>query len=143
MTDVKNGVANAKADTDADGVIAAIESIRKKEANASFAEAYAIATDPAAAAAAAAAAPYPGSDDADGGDGLGLLTREGEASRGATDRPTKRQPAPEPQTCVAKWCVGRGVSAAAFHAEYGVHFDFHGPAAVSYTHLTLPTIYSV
>ena len=130
MTDVKNGVANAKADTDADGVIAAIESIRKKEANASFAEAYAIATDPAAAAAAAAAAPYPGSDDADGGDGLGLLTREGEASRGATDRPTKRQPAPEPQTCVAKWCVGRGVSAAAFHAEYGVHFDFHGPAGV-------------
>ena len=116
VADVAAGVADEKAKKDAAGVIAALEALCRVRPG--FAEAYAIATDPAKAAAAAERASADATD--------------GAASRASSASSRAASPAPaaydDPQTSVARWCVGQGVDAATLYGEFGVGFDFHGPA---------------
>ena len=116
VADVAAGVADEKAKKDAAGVIAALEALCRVRPG--FAEAYAIATDPAKAAAAAERA------SADPTDGAAARASSA-SSRAASPAPAAYD---DPQTSVARWCVGRGVDAATLYGEFGVGFDFHGPA---------------
>ena len=116
VADVAAGVADEKAKKDAAGVIAALEALCRVRPG--FAEAYAIATDPAKAAAAAERA------SADSTDGAAARASSA-SSRAASPAPAAYD---DPQTSVARWCVGRGVDAATLYGEFGVGFDFHGPA---------------
>ena len=116
VADVAAGVADEKAKKDAAGVIAALEALCRVRPG--FAEAYAIATDPAKAAAAAERA------SADATDGAAARASSA-SSRAASPAPAAYD---DPQTSVARWCVGRGVDAATLYGEFGVGFDFHGPA---------------
>ena len=116
VADVAAGVADEKAKKDAAGVIAALEALCRVRPG--FAEAYAIATDPAKAAAAAEHAAAESTD--------GAAARASSASsRAASHAPAAYD---DPQTSVARWCVGQGVDAATLYGEFGVGFDFHGPA---------------
>lgn len=116
VADVAAGVADEKAKKDAAGVIAALEALCRVRPG--FAEAYAIATDPAKA---AAAAEHAAADRTDGA----AARASSASSRAASHAPAAYD---DPQTSVARWCVGQGVDAATLYGEFGVGFDFHGPA---------------
>ena len=70
-------------------------------------------------------------------DGQPVETTEAtEASSGFADAPTgalrtalaEARAYDTPRGAIARWCMGLGVDAAALHAEFGLGFDFHGPA---------------
>ena len=116
MDDVKAGAADDKAGKDTAGVIASLEALCR--VNKSFADAYATATDPAAARMAAAALRNitPGSPEF-----ASAMGRDPDPA-GASDEYLN------PRSAIARWCTGAGVDAPALYREYGVGFDFHGPA---------------
>jgi hypothetical protein len=70
-----------------------------------------------------------------GADGRPVETTEAtEASSGFADSSNgslvdeARASYDAPLGAIARWCMGLGVDAAALHAEFGLGFDFHGPA---------------
>tara|TARA_B110000971_G_scaffold155931_1_gene159329 strand:+ start:2893 stop:6072 length:3180 start_codon:yes stop_codon:yes gene_type:complete len=76
-----------------------------------------------------------GNGDAENDDAAGsdkTLTTPTPSKETASVQKKTQNPPPTPyltpRTCVARWCVGLGVDAAALHLEYGIGFDFHGPA---------------
>ena len=146
VNDVKDGVADARADAAAGAVDAALVNLCRVKKG--FEEQYLVACD---AEAAMEAAPRAARDAAEraafvrlsaasaevGADGRPVETTEAtEASSGFADASDGRAPNrvvearayDTPRGAIARWCMGLGVDAAALHAEFGLGFDFHGPA---------------
>jgi hypothetical protein len=139
VNDVKDGVADARADAAAGGVDAALVNLCRVKKG--FEEQYLVACD---ADAAMEAAPRAARDAAERAAGV---RRSAGAEVGADGQPVETTEAKgfadssngslvdearasydAPLGAIARWCMGLGVDAAALHAEFGLGFDFHGPA---------------
>ena len=141
VNDVKDGVADARADAAAGGVDAALVNLCRVKKG--FEEQYLVACD---ADAAMEAAPRAARDAAEraagvrrsagaevGADGQPVETTEAkglaDSSNGSASLVDEARASYDtPLGAIARWCMGLGVDAAALHAEFGLGFDFHGPA---------------
>ena len=143
VNDVKDGVADARADAAAGAVDAALVNLCRVKKG--FEEQYLVACD---AEAAMEAAPRAARDAAEraanvrlsaasaevGADGQPVETTEAKgfadsSNEGrAPNRVVEARAYDTPRGAIARWCMGLGVDAAALHAEFGLGFDFHGPA---------------
>lgn len=136
VNDVKDGVADARADAAAGGVDAALANLCRVKKG--FEEQYLVACD---ADAAMEAAPRAARDAAEraagvrraagaevGADGQPVDSSNGFADSSNGILQTEARAYDAPLGAIARWCMGLGVDAAALHAEFGLGFDFHGPA---------------
>ena len=157
MNDVKRGVADAKAEKEPGGVEAALVALCKvkkgfeeqyliavdaERATAASSLAARDAADRAAGVLEAKARNRTNEMNKDGASDVSVSKNDA-AGDGTTDaRASSRDDAsaarvyPEtplntydtPKSAIARWCMGLGVDAASLHAEFGIGFDFHGPA---------------
>ena len=153
VNDVKAGVADAKAEKAPGGVDAALAALCRVKKG--FEEQYLVACDAEAAARAAPRAAQDAADraagvlaarsagkgdarkegDAGGSPGGGApdgkassAAAEAEAARALREREALASAYDAPRSALARWCLGLGVDAAQMHAEFGLGYDFHGPA---------------
>ena len=156
VEDVARGVADKKAEKEPGGVQAALVNLCRVKKG--FEEQYAIAVDAERAAVAAPLAARDAaeraagvleakernrkndeagaSDDGDDDSGDERTTNKNARAASRDDKMASARVYPEaslnaydaPKSCIARWCMGLGVDAASLHAEFGIGFDFHGPA---------------
>ena len=152
VNDVKDGMFDAKAEKAPGGVDAALVALCRVKKG--FEEQYLVASDSEAAARAAPLAAKDAADraarvlaraakgeagaDAESADGREKSGRvapaaaqaeaEARAAEALREREALASAYDTPRSALARWCMGLGVDAAQMYAEFGLGYDFHGPA---------------